>query len=89
MIFRRRDGTLREDVPNTAECVLVDRDRGRVLALNATAAAVWDLLDGRRDVAGVARVLAEAAGEPDLARVEADVGKLLADLERDGFVLRA
>lgn len=86
--WARREGTLREDVPGTAECVLVDRDAGRVLALNGTAAAVWDLLDGQRDAAAVARVLAAATGETDLAQVEADVARLLADLERGGFVVK-
>ncbi len=85
MIHRRRDGVLREDVPGTGECVLVDRARGRVLALNVTGAAVWDLLDGRRDAPQVAAILA-AAGEVEASAVEADVRRLLEDLAREGFV---
>lgn len=85
MSWRRRDDTLREDVAGTGECVLVDRARGRVLALNVTGAAVWDLLDGRRDAAALAAIVAAAAGE-DAAQVEADVQRLLDDLAREGFV---
>jgi hypothetical protein len=91
----RKEGVLREDVPGTGECVLVDRARGRVLALNATGAAVWDLLDGRRGAGDLARILAAAAGpgaadEPpaDPAAVEADVRRLLDDLAREGFVVQ-
>jgi hypothetical protein len=86
--WRRRDGTLREEVPGTGECVLVDRARGRVLALNATAAALWDLLDGSRDEAALARVLAAASGE-DATSVEEDVHRVLAELGREGFALDA
>lgn len=88
-IVRRREGTLREDVPGTGECVLVDRARGRVLALNVTGAAVWDLLDGRRDAAQVAAILADAIGEVDRAQVEADVRRLIDELAREGFVEEA
>ena len=71
---RPREGVLREDVPGTGEAVLLDRGRGRVLALNAAAAAVWDLLDGRRDAAALARALALAGGvEEATARADVDV----------------
>lgn len=84
---RRREGVLREDVPGTGEAVLLDRDRGRVLALNAAAAAVWDLLDGRRDAAALARTLALATqGEVDEPRARADVDALLLRLAGEGFL---
>lgn len=82
---RRRDETLAEDVPNTGECVLLDKVRGRVLALNPTAAAVWELLDGTRDAAAIAAILAEAGGvTPEQART--DVDALLEELETAGFL---
>ncbi len=85
---RPRDGVLREDVPGTGEAVLLDRARGRVLALNAAAAGVWDLLDGRRDAAALARTLALASqGEVDEARARADVDALLARLAGEGFLV--
>lgn len=86
MSWRRREGTLREDVPGTGECVLVDRPRGRVLALNAAGAAVWDLLDGQRDAPRLAAILAAAAGDVAPAQVEADVRGLLDELAREGFI---
>jgi hypothetical protein len=82
---RARDGVLREDVPGTGEAVLLDRARGRVLALNAAAAAVWDLLDGTRDAAALARTLA-LAGEVDEVQARADVDALLARLAGEGFL---
>lgn len=86
MTWRQREGTLREDVPGTGECVLVDRERGRVLALNVTGAAVWDLLDGERDLAAVARVIAEAAGvTPE--QVQPDVERLVEQLVREEFLV--
>jgi hypothetical protein len=84
--WRQREGTLREDVPGTGECVLVDRERGRVLALNVTGAAVWDLLDGRRDAPAIARLIAEAADAP-VEQVEADVARLVEQLVAEGFLL--
>jgi len=82
---RPKPGVVAEDVPGTGESVLLDPARGRVLALNPTAAAVWDLLDGRRDAAELARVVAAASGaEP--ARVQTDVDDLLARLGDEGFL---
>ena len=66
-----------------------DRDgalrRARVLALNPAAAAVWDLLDGRREPAELAAILAGAAGIPP-AQAEADVRALLLRLGSEGFL---
>lgn len=84
---RRREGLLVEDIPGTGECVLVDRGRGRILALNATGAAVWDLLDGARDAAAVARILAGLLPDADARAVEADVAALVARLRAEGFIL--
>jgi hypothetical protein len=65
--------------------VLLDARRARVLALNPAGAAVWELLDGRRDVPELAAILARAAGiEP--ARAEAEVRALLAQLAAEGFL---
>jgi len=59
-----------------------------VLRLNATAAAIWELLDGRRDLAAVAAALARlypGAGPGELADA---VDQLLAQLEAVGAVVR-
>ena len=82
---RRREGAQREEVPGTGECVLLDARRSRVLALNPSAAAVWELLDGRRDAAELGAILAAAAGiEPE--RAEAEVRALLLRLAEEGFL---
>lgn len=74
-----------EDVPDSGECVLVDRSTGKILALNAAGAAVWLLLDGVREPAQLADVLAEAAAIPtDQAR--RDVDALLERLRAEGFL---
>ncbi len=84
-MYRRRRDTETEEVPESGELVLMHRETGRLLALNPTAAAVWDLLDGRRDAAAMAAVIAEATNAP-LARITADIEALLAELEREGFL---
>ncbi len=82
---RRRPGTLVEDVPGTGESVLLHPETGRVLALNAAGAAVWELLDGRRTIADLAATLAAAAEvAPEVAL--RDVRALLDQLAADGFL---
>lgn len=74
-----------EEVPETGECVLLRPSAGRVLALNALGAAVWELLDGERGPGELASLLASAA-EVTLERAQADVKALLARLEEEGFL---
>lgn len=82
---RKRPGTLVEEVPGTGECVLFEPVSGQVLALNPTGAAVWELLDGERTAADVARILHEATGvEVEAAR--RDVEALLLALAEAGFL---
>lgn len=85
---RRRPDAQREEVPGTGECVLLDAKRSRVLALNPAGAAVWELLDGQRDVPALGAILAAAAGIPP-AQAEAEVRALLERLAAEGFLLDA
>lgn len=82
---RRLAGVLVEDVPDSGETVLVDRDRGKILALNASGAAIWELLDGQRDVRRLAGVLAEATGIAEEVAAQ-DVAALLKRLGEEGFL---
>jgi hypothetical protein len=82
---RKLPDVLVQDVPDSGETVLVDRDRGKILALNTTGAAVWELLDGVRDVDTLAAVLAEATGIPKDDAVR-DVTSLLDRLAEEGFL---
>ena len=74
-----------EDVPGTGELVLLHAGTRQALALNATSAAVWELLDGQRDAATLAQVLVDATGV-SLDTATADVEALLAELGRQGFL---
>ena len=75
-------------VPQHIDCSRThtrDVERGKVLALNPTAAAVWDLLDGTRGPAALAAVLCEAT-DATPAQATADVEALLDQLRSEGFL---
>ncbi len=59
-----------------------------VLRLNATAAAIWERLDGRRDVSAVAAALAGLYPGVALEELAGAVDRLLAQLEELGAVVR-
>ena len=63
-------------------------DLRRLFSLNATAAAVWDVLDVPRTAAEVAALLAPRFGVP-LDVAEADVERFLAQLEERRLVTRS
>ena len=81
---QRAKSTQTQDVPGTGECVLVHPESGRILALNASGAAVWELLDGR-SVDAIAQVIASAMGV-DSAHALRDVQALLDELAEAGFL---
>jgi len=59
---------------------LFDPDTARVVILNSTAVAIWNLLDGRRSVADIVAALAaefDGAGPDAPAKVLAAVSTLL------------
>ncbi len=62
-------------------------DLGSLYTLNSTATAIWELLDGRRDVAAIrSRIVKEF--EVEEAQAESDIISVLADLEKIGAVRR-
>lgn len=75
-----------EDVPGTGELVLLHAASRRVLALNPTGAAVWELLDGARGPRELAEVLSAATGA-DADQAQADVAALLEQLREQGFLV--
>ncbi|MHB8080134.1 MAG: PqqD family protein [Candidatus Krumholzibacteriia bacterium] len=75
-----------EAVPGGRGCELMVP--AGVLHLNATAAAIWARLDGRRDVPAVAAALAPLYPGVDRAELTAAVDRLLAQLEALGAVVR-
>lgn len=69
-IPRRAPGT--EATHLGADYILLDPSGTKLRGLNRTGARVWELADGARSVAEIARMLSEESKAP-LARVEADV----------------
>lgn len=66
------------------ELLLYDPEHGRILALNATGALVWQLCDGARTVGEIVGLLQE--GYPDAAGIPDDVEELLGKLREAGAV---
>lgn len=66
------------------ELLLYDPEHGRILALNATGALVWQLCDGARTVGEIIGLLQE--GYPDAAGIPDDVEELLGKLREAGAV---
>lgn len=84
---RQKPSVKREEVSETAECVLLEPNEGRVLALNPLGSALWELLDGTRDLEELGQILSEATGvEAERARV--DVLALVKRLQSEGFLAK-
>lgn len=67
------------------EAVLVHPGQGKVRVLNAVGARLWDLVDGERTVAEVARAVADEY-DVDLGTAQADAVRFLADLAGRGLL---
>jgi len=70
------------------EAVLVHPAQGKVRVLNAVGARIWELADGRHDIAALAQAVADEYGVP-LARTEADVDAFCYDLVGRGVMVWA
>jgi len=69
------------------EAVLLDLATGRYFGLNATGLRIFALVDGERSLAEIGRRLgAEFAAPPEA--MAADLVELVAELEREGLLLR-
>lgn len=79
---RRADGYRTELLDD--EVLLYNPAQTRVIALNETAALVWQLCDGTRTRAEIVALIGEAYPEADA--VAADVDNLLATLRGAGAV---
>lgn len=75
-----------EGAPGNRGCALMVP--AGVLHLNATAAAIWDRLDGRRDVPAVAAALAPLYPGAERSDLLVAIERLLAQLEALGAVVR-
>ena len=71
------------------ETILYHPGRGAVHVLNAAGGRVWEACDGTRTVAEIARDVRERSGagpSVSLKKIEADVRKLLAELNGLGLL---
>ena len=66
------------------ELLLYNPAQTRVIALNGSAALVWQLCDGARSPAEIAALIGEAY--PEAGSVAADVDELLSTLRKAGAV---
>ena len=67
------------------ELLLYDPRSERVVALNLSARAIWELCDGRHSAADVSATLSECLGLPPDA-LEGDVGRAISELRDAGFL---
>jgi radical SAM protein with 4Fe4S-binding SPASM domain len=80
---RRRRELVVEEVEDGL--VVLDEKKGDAHALNATAAAIFELLDGTRDLAALARFIAGTTGASE-ERVLADVKRAIDELAAKGLL---
>lgn len=70
------------------EIIIMRLDNGALLSLADTAAAVWRLIDGRRDRSALVAALEEDfAG--DATEIGQDVDELLRQLKEEGLIAEA
>jgi len=84
-IYRRKKGVVHRKILD--EYILVDTREGEVLTLNEVGGEIWDLIDGRRSVAEIIRMLVEQyeVSEED---AEGDVEEFLTQLLEAGLIER-
>jgi len=78
--MRRVDGFRRETLDD--EILLYNPAQARVIALNASAALVWELCDGTLSRSEIVALISEAY--PEAGSVAADVDELFATLREAG-----
>jgi len=67
------------------EVIVMRVDTGDFFSLTDTAAAIWRLIDGQRDRAGLLQALVDGYGA-DPAEIEEDVDDLLVELKGAGLL---
>jgi hypothetical protein len=80
---RQLPGTRLEQIGS--QVLLSDADRGVVLVVNESAAALWELCDGVTTIEEMVTAICEVSAV-SLDRARDDVGKTLAEFERAGLI---
>lgn len=84
---RRREELEVMELSGSAETLLFDIETGVVVSLNPTAAAVWYLCDGKRDIPAIASELRAVFGDEDPQKIQTDVEAIVGSLaERELLV---
>jgi len=88
-VFRRNDSLVTRDLAGEKVIIPVRGkvgDLGSIYTLNSIGKDVWELMDGKRDVAAILGALGEEY-EVDFGTLSADVQALLADMQAEGLIL--
>jgi hypothetical protein len=80
-----RIANVAHEVQETGDVFVFDQAGNQLLQLNGIGAAVWDLIDGARTPAEIARVILETL-PADPAQVERDVQQFLDTLAGHGVI---
>ncbi len=83
---RRKPGFIWRKMEGTA--VLFNPDSNETYMLNQTAAAIWELCDGKHSVEDIVNAITEGfKSGGDRTKILQDIIEFLAEGERDGYIL--
>ncbi|MBI5789659.1 MAG: PqqD family protein [Candidatus Schekmanbacteria bacterium] len=68
------------------ENMLYNPENKSVLVLNASAALVWGMCDGRHTIPDIKRNLETACLVPEAVNLESDIGEILQELTKSGVL---
>ena len=68
------------------ETLLYNSDNDKVTVLNKTAAAVWQLCDGKHTISQITKKISESFNPPDDCDVSGDVEATIQKLKQDGIL---
>ena len=83
VLAKRPDRFTETEIDN--EVIVMRLDTGEFFSLTDTAAAIWRLIDGNRDRAGLLRALVDGYGAEE-AIIEADIDAFLVELKSAGLL---
>jgi hypothetical protein len=84
----RPPGLIYEELPEENELMLVDEEKGKVRVLNAEAAGIWLLCNGKRSEAEIVSFLKEMFPSMKTEEIDRLVGETLLMLADQGFIER-
>lgn len=88
-VFRRNDSLVTRDLAGEKVIIPVRGkvgDLGSIYTLNGVGKDVWELMDGKRDVAAILAALGDEYAV-EFETLSADVQVLLADMQQEGLIV--